>query len=141
MPETVKAFKCQRTGKMFPSAGEAAKSENVFDRVKFAELKRRIKAGKYWVPKTGEYVYTETMLSIDHGWNDVRGGLSTVTRVYESMSGGDPRCKFIEIAQHGRGGNWTQFLFEKQARLMKEHGREFSYPDPDYETEPEPWPM
>jgi hypothetical protein len=141
MPKKVTAFACQRTGEIFPSASAAAKSENVLDRKKFAELKSRIKAGKYWVPKPGDYVYTDTRLSIDHGWDDVQGGLSIVTRVYESMSGGDPRCKFIAIAQHGRGGNWTQFLHRQQAELMERHGTVFSYPDPDFETEPEPWPL
>lgn len=139
MPKKVAAFTCQRTGKMFPNATAAAKSENVLDREKFAELKRRIKAGKYWVPKPGDYIYTDTRLSIDHGWDDVHGGLSIVTHVYESMSGGDAHCKFIGIAQHERGGNWTQHLHEKQAELMEEHGKNFAYPDPDLETKPEPW--
>ena len=130
MPREVKAFQ-DANGNVYKTAKEAATAENKLDRKKLAQLLKRIKSGKYWVPKVGEYIYTDTRLSIDHGWDDVVGGLSTVTKVYESMSGGDATCKFIEIAQHERGGNWTQFLFPDQKKLMKRFGKNFSYPDPD----------
>ena len=81
------------------------------------------------MPKVGELIYANTMISIDHG-EDVEGGLSLVTRVYPSMSG-DAKCLFVEIAQHDRGGNWTQFLFEKQLYLMERHGNNIAHPDPD----------
>jgi len=130
--EKVKAFKCQRTGKTFPTEAEARASENKLDRTKLAALKKRIAAGKPWTPKVGDYVYVRTMMSIDHGEDDVVGGLAEVTRVYDSMSGGDAKCKFIEIMQHDRGGNWTQFLCPEQKRLMRDHGNSFARPDPDY---------
>jgi hypothetical protein len=120
-----------------PASGkiELVKTPN---KIKFAALVKKIKSGKYWVPKVGDYVYTNTRISFDHGEDDVCGGLSTVTKVYESMSGGDAKCKFIEIAEHQRGGNWTQFLFEDQAELMKEFGKDWTYLDPDYNNYDEP---
>jgi len=132
MPRKVTAHMDPITGNVYKTAKEAAKAENKLDKKKYNALLKRIKSGKYWVPKVGEYVYTDTRISCDHGWDDVRGGLSTVSKVYESMSGGDAKCKFIEISQHERGGNWTQFLYPDQAELMKEFGKKFSYSDPDY---------
>ena len=132
MTTAVKAFKCQRTGKTFSSESAARVSENVLDRKKLAMLKKRIASGKYWVPKVGDYIYTRTAMSIDHGEDDVVGGLSQITRVYKSMSGGDKDCIFIEHMQHERGGNWKQFLFKEQKELLKRHGNSFARPDPDY---------
>jgi len=132
MTTAVKAFKCQRTGKTFPTEAAARKSENVLDRTKLVTLKKRIAKGVYWTPKVGDYIYTRTMMSIDHGEDDVVGGLSEITRVYKSMSGGDKDCIFIEHMQHERGGNWKQFLFKEQKELMKRHGNSFARPDPDY---------
>ncbi len=129
---TSKLYQCERTGKTFESEIEARTSENKLDKKKLAVLKKRIASGKSWTPKVGDYIYVRTMMSIDHGWDDVVGGLAMVTRVYDSMSGGDAKCKFIEIAQHDRGGNWTQFLCPEQAELMKRHGLGFARPDPDY---------
>jgi hypothetical protein len=108
------------------------KAENMFTKVQIARLHRRIEKGKYWVPKVGELVYTDTRMYIDHGMDDVEGGLSQVTRVYKSMSGGDPHCVFIEVAQHGHGGNWMQSLFRDQKELMARFGNQVAYPDPDY---------
>jgi|SRR5271163_479216 len=134
MPRKVEAFMDPNTGTVYKTAKEAAAAENTLNKKKLAALRQRVKAKKYWTPKVGDYIYTRTMISIDHGEDDVVGGLSTVSKVYTGMSGGDPKCVFVEIAQHDRGGNWTQFLFPEQARLMKEHGVEFAYPDPDYGT-------
>lgn len=132
MPRKVTAFADPNTGQVYKTAKEAAAVENKLDRKKLATLMKRIKGGKYWVPKVGEYVYTDTRMSLDHGWDDVCGGLSTISKVYTSMSGGDAKCVFIEISQHERGGNWTQFLYPDQKELQKRFGKNFAFPDPDY---------
>lgn len=132
MPRKVTAFADVLTGKVYKTEKEAAASENKLDRHKLATLKRKIQKGKYWVPKVGSYIYTDTRMSCDHGWDDVRGGISTVTRVYASTSGGDKDCLFVEITQHGRNSNWTQFLFPDQAKLMKEYKTSFAAADPDF---------
>lgn len=107
-------------------------AKNIFTKAQIALLRSRIARGKYWVPKVGQLVYTDTRLSIDHGWDDVQGGMSLVTKVGTEMSGGDPDCVFIEIAQHGRSSNWTQFLFPDQKELMERFKNQVAYPDPDY---------
>jgi len=119
-------------GEVFETEKEASAAENKLSKAKFAAIKKRIASGRYWVPKVGEYVYTQTSMYLDHGEDDVCGGLSTVSRVYAGMSGGDAKCVFIEVAQHEHGGNWTQFLYPEQKRLMKEFNKNFSHTDPDY---------
>lgn len=131
MPRKVTAFADVLTGKVYKTEKEATKAESRLNKRKLALLQRRIAIGKYWVPKVGDYVYTDTRISCDHGWDDVSGGLSTVSRVYAHTSGGDANCVFIEIAQHGRNSNWTQFLFPDQAELEKRFGVKFAYSDPD----------
>jgi hypothetical protein len=131
MSKKVTMYECERTGKAFKTEAEARKSENVFPKDKIEQLKRRIASGKPWVPKVGELVYMDTRCSIDHGYDDVRGGLAQVSRVKHGMSGGDDKCVFIEVAQHDRGGNWTQWLCPDQKKLMKEFGDRVAHPDPD----------
>ena len=131
MSKEVTMYECERTGKTFKTEAEARKSENVFPKHKIEQLRKRIASGKPWVPKVGDLVYVNTMLSIDHGEDDVVGGLAQVTRAYKSMSGGNRDCIFIEVAQHDRGGNWTQWLCPEQKDLMKEFGNKVAYPDPD----------
>jgi hypothetical protein len=104
---------------------------NMFTSAKIARLHSNIAQNKYWVPKVGDLIYTDTRLYVDHGEDDVVGGLSEITRVYKEMSGGDPLCLFVDIAQHDQGGNWTQYLFPDQKELMEEFGLQVSYPDPD----------
>jgi hypothetical protein len=140
-PRKIISYENPSTGEVFKTEAEAVKSENKLDRKKFAALKKRIKDGKYWLPKVGEYIYSRTSLSIDHGETDVVGGLATVTQVSFSMSGGDPKTPFIEIAQHEQGGwNW-RVLWEDQQELMDEYGKDFAYADPDYGSgyDPHEW--
>lgn len=131
MPERVKAFVCRRTGLLFKTAAEATVSENRLDRKLLAQLKKRIRAKKFWVPKVREYIYVPSSFYIDHGEDDKVGGLGLVIDVHEGMSGGDPKCIFVNVAQVGGGFNWTQFHWKEQAKYAKEFGSEFAYPDPD----------
>jgi hypothetical protein len=98
---------------------------------KIAELQRRIKAGKYWTPNVGDVIYVPTNLYIDHGEDDIAGGLAMVTRVDTRMSGGDNECVFVEIAQTSHSYNWKQFLFPDQEEMMKRYKDEIARPDPD----------
>lgn len=139
---TTKYYKCQRTGEIFEHAEMARASENFLIPAKLDLLKKRIHSGGYWVPEVGDYIYVRTSLFIDHGQDDVVGGLAEVTRAYESMSCGDSKCIFVETMQHSNGGgNWTQSLFREQGRLMEEYGESFAYPDPDYRDyyDPHEW--
>jgi hypothetical protein len=106
-------------------------ASNMFSKVQIALIKSRIASGKFWVPKVGQLIYTETHLYLGHGNDDCVGGLSQVTQVYRDMSGGDPKCVFVEVAQHDHGGNWTQVLFPDQKELLEEFGDRVAYADPD----------
>jgi hypothetical protein len=124
-------YECERTGKAFRTEAEVRKSENEFPKHKIEQLRKRIASGKPWTPKVGDLVYVATHLYIDHGEDDVVGGLAQVTKVVESMSGGDRSCKFVDVAQHDSRYNWTQWLCPEQKDLMKEFGNKVAYPDPD----------
>jgi hypothetical protein len=132
MPTKVTGWKSARTGRVFDTKTECRKDENVLDLDKLARLYERIASGKPWMPEIGDYIYVETSMYIDHGEDDVVGGLAQVTEVVPSMSGGNPNCLFVSFAQYPGSRNWSQWLVNKQAELKKRFGNEFAYPDPDY---------
>jgi len=87
-------------------------------------------------PEIGDKIYVNSSYSISHGSDDFTGGLATVIKVYKSMSGGDPNCLFVEIAEGNRSYNWTQVLSEDQKKLKKQFGKEKAHLSPDIDT---PW--
>jgi hypothetical protein len=131
MARRITAFQNALTGEVFSTEAQARTSENTLDLRKLTLLQARISSGEYWVPEVGDYIYVPGELYIDHGEDDVAGGLSVVVKVKKSTSGGDPNTPFIEVAQTSGSRNWRDWLFEQQADLMKEYGKNFSYPDPD----------
>lgn len=84
-------------------------------------------------PNVGDKIYVPTQVSIDHGWDDICGGLATISVVKESISAGKPTW-FIEVKEltgdFGRSWNY-EILLEKQANLKKQLGRKKAHPDPD----------
>lgn len=87
-------------------------------------------------PKVGSKIYVRSHFCISRGGDDVVGGLATVTRVYEDISGGEKHV-FVEVAEHpGNGYNWSQFLEKEQDKLKKQFGESVAHPDPDVDT---PW--
>ncbi len=83
-------------------------------------------AKKNKIPKVGDKIYVTGAMYIDHGEDDVAGGLATVTKVEKQYN-----SVFVSIKEHpGRTLNWA-FLEEKQTELKKEYGRKKAKPDPD----------
>lgn len=83
-------------------------------------------------PKVGDDIYVSTRMYIDHGEDDVLGGLAEVIKVELAMSAGDPKCPFVMVAEHpGSLYNWRRLLVE-QAALKKEFGLKRARVDPDY---------
>lgn len=80
------------------------------NREKFEELKKHIESGEFWTPRVGDYVYVHTHLYIDHGEDDVIGGLATVNKVNTSISAGKP-CTFIEVDEHPGSSTKLGYLF------------------------------
>jgi len=88
-------------------------------------------------PQIGDRIYVPSSFHISRGEDDVVGGLATITRVYKSMSGGDPNCIFVDVEEHpNKGYNWTQRISKDQKKLKKTFGKKRAYPDPDINT---PW--
>jgi hypothetical protein len=130
MPEEVDGWKCTRTGRVFATEEEARKSENRLPREKISQLKKRIKLGKYWVPKAGDVIYVGDHFYLDHGEDDVAGGLAQVTHIVTDMSGSKPSV-FVEVAQIDGRFNWKDYLYEEQADFLIEFGNDVAHPDPD----------
>jgi hypothetical protein len=137
MATKVDAWQSSRTGKVFDNAKAASKDENKLDREKLKVLKDRVAEGKPWTPVVGDYIYVATHLYIDHGEDDVEGGIAQVTKVKTGMSGGDPNTLFVSVAQHGGNSyNWSQMLVNEQAKHMERYGNKFAYADPDVREKP-----
>ena len=103
-----------------------------------AEIEKRDKKHKNKLhegaqpPKVGDDIYVPTRMYIDHGEDDVMGGLAEVIEVKLGMSAGNPKTPFVTTKEHPNSSyNWNS-LFEEQPRLKKEFGKKRAYPDPDY---------
>lgn len=84
------------------------------------------------VPRVGEDIYVPTRMYIDHGEDDVMGGLGEVVEVKLGMSAGDPKCPFVTVKEHPNSSyNWKH-LMEQQDDLKKQFGKKRAYLDPDY---------
>jgi len=80
------------------------------------------------VPKVGDYIYLPTRFSIDHGWDDVDGGVGVVKKVEEGISGGEP-CYFIHTHEHpSHAHNWE---FLDQSDLKESYRGQWARPCPD----------
>lgn len=80
-------------------------------------------------PKVGDWIYVPTRMSIDHGEDDIAGGLAQVTEVRPEpkINGG---THLIRVAQVDREFYWNNLLLE-QYKLAARHGNELARPDPD----------
>ena len=83
-------------------------------------------------PKVGDDIYVPTRMYIDHGEDDVDGGLAEVIKVELSMSAGDPKCPFVTVKEHPNSSyNW-KCLMEEQDDLKKEFKKRRAKVNPDY---------
>ena len=82
--------------------------------------------------KIGDKIYVDSHFYIDHGEDDVVGGLATVSHITESNSNGK-KCLFVAVEEHpGVLYNWDQVLSEQQDMLKKDFGKQKAFADPDY---------
>jgi hypothetical protein len=82
------------------------------------------------VPAVGDLIYFPTRISIDHGYDDVAGGVGVVMAVEEGISAGHGAIFVRAHEQPGRGYNWA-FLKQEQAIIKKNYGKHWARPDPD----------
>ncbi len=81
-------------------------------------------------PKVGDVIYVRTSCYIDHGEDDVMGGLAHVVEVKPSMSAGE-MVPFVSTREHpGRSYNWA-LLAPEQERMSRDYGVKWAYPDPE----------
>ncbi len=86
-------------------------------------------------PKVGDKIYVNSSFYISHGSDDFVGGLATISKVYQGISGGE-KTWFVEIKERPGSGYNYEMLVEKQKELKKEFGKKKAYADPDIDT---PW--
>jgi len=82
------------------------------------------------VPKVGDLIYLPTRGSIDHGYDDVWGGVGMVKEIKQGISAGVPASFVTAHEQPGRGHNW-EFLGPEQTKLKQDYGNGWARPDPD----------
>lgn len=79
-------------------------------------------------PEVGDVIYFPTAMSIDHGQNDIAGGLATVKSVERTSVNGGTWA--IEIEEHRRVFYWDS-LAPAQGRYAKEYKKQWARADPD----------
>lgn len=81
-------------------------------------------------PKLHTDIYVDTSFYIDHGKDDVIGGLAQIIKIKDDGKGGINSI-FIYVAEHPNVGyNWHS-LIQRQKELKDEFGDKRAYPDPD----------
>ena len=86
-------------------------------------------------PAVGTDIYVPSSIYLDHGLDDVLGGLARVTNVRRGLSGGR-RVWYVAVREHpGREYNWEQYLEPKQAELERKFALARARPDPDFREE------
>ncbi len=85
------------------------------------------------MPEPGEKIYIHTSLYLDHGEDDVHGGLATISNVELN-----PNCPqesnriYIQVKEvPGVSYNYW-VLMQEQEKLKERYGDQVAYPDPDY---------
>jgi hypothetical protein len=92
-----------------------------------------------YIPKRGDKIYVPTRFYIEHGQDDVLGGLATVTHVEEKTNVLPVNRYFVSVLEHpGTSYNWI-LLSAEQEKLKAEFGDSVARPDPeDGSYEPTP---
>lgn len=81
------------------------------------------------LPKPGDIIYVRTSIYIDRGEDDVVGGKASVREVKPDKG---HNLGWVTVWEHpGHSYGWLSLL-EDQAKLEKEFGDKWAYPDPDY---------
>jgi hypothetical protein len=85
------------------------------------------------LPEIGQDIYIGTSLYIDHGEDDVRGGLAKINGIEYNPGCGNPTNRvFVTVAElPGRSYNYLIAMQEYDERKAS-YGENRAYPDPDY---------
>lgn len=93
-------------------------------------------------PQIGQQIYIPTSCYIDHGRDDIQGGLATIDHI-EPYGDSNWFISVAELRPRKIGYSYND-LMEKQEQLEREFGESRAYPDPDNSPESNPpnygWP-
>ena len=82
-------------------------------------------------PVKGDKIYVPTQISIDHGEDDIEGGVAHVSKVKQG-TGASKNDVFVSLVEvPGHSFNWS-WLKDQQKELKKRFGGQLAHPDPDY---------
>lgn len=87
-------------------------------------------SGPQPIPKVGDDIYVESALYLDHGEDDILGGLAKVTSVREERLGDRVVIK-VTVAKIPGIFNWTERLAGLQEKLKEQFGESRAHPEPD----------
>lgn len=82
------------------------------------------------IPRLGESIYVPTSMYIDHGEDDIQGGLAEVSSVEKRTSGGK-LVWFVKLKEIPNRTYNYDYLHSLQPKLKAEYGDRRAYPDPD----------
>lgn len=89
-------------------------------------------------PQIGDKIYIPSEFYLSHGADDWIGGLATVSKVEEGISGGQPTIYVTCKEKPQTRYNW-KFLAEKQEELKVEFSEALAHASPDYRSEFNKW--
>lgn len=85
------------------------------------------------IPKVGEKIYIPTSLYMDHGEDDVHGGLATISKVELNLNCPQETNRIYVYVKEVPGVSYNYIMLIKdQVKLKERYGNQTAYPDPDY---------
>ena len=86
------------------------------------------------MPEVGEKIYIPTSLYMDHGEDDVHGGLATISEVVLNSDCPQESNRIYVFVQEVPGVSYNYWvLLRDQDKLRERFGDQAAYPDPDYD--------
>ncbi|MEQ8174385.1 MAG: hypothetical protein ABRQ26_04870 [Syntrophomonadaceae bacterium] len=86
------------------------------------------------IPEVGEKIYIPSSLYMDHGEDDVHGGMATIAKVELNLDCPQETNRIYVYVEEVPGVVYNYaVLIEEQEKLKERYGGQAAYPDPDYD--------
>jgi hypothetical protein len=132
--KALKSFQSRNVAAM--KKRNAALEKRIFT-LALKKLKAHILQDKFWEPKVGDLIYIPTSLFLDHGEDDIAGGLATIKKIERNKRNKSTNLIntiFVEFKEITGSYNW-HVLLEEQKEHQKQYGKKVAHPDPDDRTQ------